>query len=104
MFDTFQLPEETRLNEVLKADGRSAERALKNLRYVVAAVNDDALKVWSDLWEELRRNVTPGGMVLPEMNKGFVPSGGWPEFLEKFWLLKHYLDCTHRLCEASKGT
>jgi hypothetical protein len=102
--DTFKLPEETRLEHVLKANGRTAERALKNLRYVVAAVNDDALKAWEVLWNELRQGVTPGGMVLPEMSKGFVPSCGWPEFLERFWLLKHYLEYIQRFCEASTTT
>ena len=100
----FRLPEETRLKEVLKADGRSAERALKNFRYVVAAVNDDALTIWADLWKELQEGVTPGGIVLPQMSKGFTPSCGWPEFLEKFQLLKHYLDYTHRFCKASTTT
>ena len=52
MSNTFQLPEEARLKDVLNAEGRSAERALKNFRYVVAAVNDDALRVWGDLWNE----------------------------------------------------
>jgi hypothetical protein len=101
---TFRLPEEARLEEVLKPNGRSAERALKNFRYVVGAVNDDALRVWEDLWSELRPGVTAGGMVLPEMQKGFVPSCGWPEFLEKWFLLKHYLDYVQRFCSASTTT
>jgi hypothetical protein len=88
---------------VLNFDASDPERALKNFRYVVANVNDDALKVWADLWDEMHQSVTPGGMVLPEMSKGFVPPGGWPEFLEKFWLLKHYLDYIHSFCDASTG-
>ena len=102
--DTFRLPEEARFSEVLKPNGRSAERALKNFRYVVAAVNDDALGVWGDLWNEFQQGVTPGGMVLPEMKKGFVPSCGWPEFLEKLWLMKHYLEYIQRFCKASTTT
>jgi hypothetical protein len=104
MPNTFRLPEEARLREVLSTHDRSAERALKNFRYVVAAVNDDALRVWADLWKELREGVTPGGMVLPEMSRCFTPSCGWAAFLEKFWLLKHYLDYTHRFCDASTAT
>lgn len=104
MSNTFQLPEDTRLKGVLNTNDRSAESALKNFRYIVAAVNDDALRVWADLWHELREGVTPGGMVLPEMSKGFTPSCGWAEFLEKFCLLKHYLDYTHRFCDASSAT
>ena len=104
MSETSQLPWEARLRGVLSFEQRPPERALKNFRYVVDAVNDDALKAWADLWNELRQAVTPGGMVLPEMNKGFVPSCGWPEFLEKFYLLKHYLDYIHRFCDASSGS
>jgi hypothetical protein len=101
MHETFRLPEDNRLQQVLKANGRSAERALKNFRYVVASVNDDALKTWAELWAELREGVTPGGLVPPQTTSGFTPSCGWPEFLEKFCLLKHYLDYIHRFCEAS---
>ena len=104
MPDTSRLPDNARLLRVLNPNARSAESALKNFRYVVSAVNDDAMKVWAELWGELREGVTPGGMVLPEMSKGFTPSCGWAEFLEKFWLLKHYLDYTHRFCEASSTT
>ncbi len=77
------------------------ERALKNFRYVVASIDESALKVWADLWRELQAGVTPGGMVTPSLEKGFVPSCGWPEFLEKFWMLKHYLDSIHRF--ATEG-
>jgi hypothetical protein len=99
--DTFRLPDDVRLQRVLKTNGRSAESALKNFRYIVASVNEDALKVWAELWDELRQGVTPGGLVTPEMSKGFTPSCGWAEFLEKLWRLKHYLDYTGRFCKAS---
>jgi len=89
---------ENRITELAGVGGSSPERVLKNFRYVVASINDDALKTWADLWKELEQGVTPGGMVLPDMSKGFAPGCGWAEFLEKFWLLKHYLDYTHRLC------
>jgi len=78
--------------------GRPPERVLKDFRYVVGSVNDSALNVWAELWKELQGSVTPGGLVAPEMEEGFKPSCGWPEFLEKFWLLKHYLDYTRRFC------
>lgn len=104
MHNTFQLPQEDRLRGVLNTKDRSAESALKNFRYVVASVNDDAQKVWEELWNELREGVTPGGIVLPTMSEGFTPSCGWPEFLEKMWLLKHYLDYIHRFCDASTST
>lgn len=71
----------------------SAERALKGFRYVVASINDNALAVWAELWHEFHQQVTPSGVVTPQLEQGFVPSCGWAEFFEKFWLLKHYLDC-----------
>jgi len=80
-------------------EGRTPERALKNFRYVVSSVNESALRVWADLWKQLRGSVTPAGIVGPEMAEGFQPACGWPEFLEKFWLLKHYLDYTRRFCK-----
>jgi hypothetical protein len=80
---------------------RSADQTLKNLRYVVASVNDEALKAWTDLWEQLRSGVTPAGVVLPDMEQGFTPPCGWSQFFETFWLMKHYLDYVHRLCEDS---
>ena len=86
MRSAFPLPEDSRLKELLGTNDRSAERALKNFRYIVASVNGDAQKVWTDIWNELREGVTPGGIVLPEMSKGFTPSCGWPEFLEKKWV------------------
>ncbi len=104
MSKTFRLPEDARLRGVLNTNDRSAQDALKNFRYIMASVNGDAQKVWADLWKELREGVTPGGVVLPEMSRGFTPSCGWTEFLEKFWLLKHYLDYIHRFCDASTAT
>ncbi len=70
---------------------------------VVGRVLDSAQGVWADLWAELKPGVTPAGMVLPCMQHGFTPSCGWPEFLEKFWLLKHYLDCSGRMCQETSA-
>ncbi len=81
------------------ATDASGDRALKNFRYVVHAVNEDALRTWAELWRELQPGVTPGGMVAPTAEQGFKPSCGWAEFLEKFWLLKHYLDYIHRFSQ-----
>lgn len=103
MSKRFRLPEEIRFSLEPEPPAQSPERALKNFRYIVASVNDDALKAWADLWEQLKDGVTPAGMVLPAMQQGFKPSCGWAEFLEKFWLLKHYLDYTHRLCKAQSA-
>jgi hypothetical protein len=43
--------------------------------------------------------VATNGAVTPAMAEGFKPACGWPEFLEKLWLLKHYLDYIHRFCK-----
>jgi hypothetical protein len=72
-------------------------RTLKNFRYVVGAVNDDALRVWEEIWEQFRDGATPTGTLAPQ-SQGFTPACGWPEFLEKLWLMKHYLDYIHRFC------
>jgi len=91
MIRSFELPEDLVLPPVPQ-DGQSFEQALKDFRYVVASVDASALQLWAEIWQEFQAGVTPAGAVTPEMSEGFQPSCGWPEFLEKFWLLKHYLD------------
>ena len=72
-----------------------------HLLRVAASVTRDANTVWADLWAELRPHVTPGGAADAELQKqGFIPSCGWAEFLEKYWLLKHYLDSIDRICRG----
>jgi hypothetical protein len=72
---------------------------LDHLLKVAGSIAQDANKVWAEMWAEYKHLTTGGGMVVPEAKKGFVPQCGWPEFLEKFWLLKHYLDSVQRICE-----
>lgn len=72
---------------------------LRHFRNVVSNVMQDALNVWAELWGELDGQVTSGNMILPETKKGFKPSCGWPQFLEKMWVLKHYLDFTKRFSQ-----
>ena len=74
----------------------------RHLLRVAGSVNHDARQVWAQLWGEIKPHVTAGGMVLPSIAKGFVPSCGWSEFLERMWLLKHYLDSMHRICQENK--
>jgi hypothetical protein len=92
-------PVENRIGKALEDAGPSADRALRDFRYVVASVNDSASAVWAELWKELRGSVTGNGMVTPAMEQHFKPACGWAEFLEKLWLLKHYLDYIHRFCK-----
>ncbi|MBN2476296.1 MAG: hypothetical protein JXB62_16910 [Pirellulales bacterium] len=101
MVREFRLPETSRLTEKPSDDAQQSQRALKNLRYVLGSVNEDAQRAWSKLWEQMKSGVTPAGMVTPTMQEGFKPECGWAEFLEEFWLLKHYLDYISRLCRSS---
>jgi hypothetical protein len=70
-----------------------------HLLRVAGAVNQDAINAWAQLWGEFKPHVTPSGAVLPSMEKGFVPTRGWAEFLEQFMLLKHYMDAIARICD-----
>lgn len=79
---------------VARAPAPQAE--LKHFRNVTSEVMQDALNVWADIWGELENGVTCGVAVAPETDKGFKPSCGWPEFLDKMWLLRHYLDFVDR--------
>ena len=72
---------------------------LDHLLKVAGSVSQDANQIWAEMWGEFRRIVTGSGMIVPEAAGNFVPACGWPEFLEKFWLLKHYLDSIQRICE-----
>jgi len=101
MSNPSELPSSVRPSRLAPEESQSVELTLKNFRYVVGSVNDNALEVWTDLWEQLQRGLSPSGMVLPQPEQGFQPPCGWPEFLEKFWLLKHYLDYTHRFCQET---
>lgn len=95
-----ELPMGVGENGELLADLCTPEKRLIHFRNVTASVMRDALDVWADMWEEMKGCATGGGMVLPEAEKGFRPERGWPEFLEKMWLLKHYLDYTKKLSEG----
>jgi len=74
----------------------SPEEKMMNFRNVAGVVLQDAEDVWSELWSELQGTVIDGIMILPEAEKSCGPQCGWPEFLEKMWRLKHYLDYAKR--------
>jgi len=71
---------------------------LEHLLKVAGSVAQDASKAWAEIWEQLRDCAGAAGTDGPVAEDGFVPSGGWPEFLEKLWELKHYLDSIQRIC------
>jgi hypothetical protein len=77
----------------------------KHFRNVTRSVTQDALNVWADIWAELENDAACGIVAGPEdegapaqdvptgsQKKGFEPSCGWPEFLEKMWVLRQNLD------------
>jgi hypothetical protein len=100
MSDKFKVPAGIDENGRFVEEIISPEIRLQRLKDIVGVMMRDALKTWTDIWEELQDSVvTRGGFVLPEAEKGFKPKCGWPEFLEKLWLLNHQLDFTKRLCE-----
>ncbi len=77
-------------------------RNLEHLLKVTGSISRDANKAWSDVWRELKPHVTTSGMVGPSLKQGFIPSCGWPEFLERLWLLKHYIDSIQRISENQR--
>jgi hypothetical protein len=74
----------------------SPQAQLEHYRNVTNGVMQEALSIWADLWGELQSGVARGVVVAPEAEKWFRPSCGWPEFLEKMWLLRTHLDFTAR--------
>jgi len=77
-----------------------AEKQLRHFRNVSNSLLQDALDTWGELWDQFQGSVTNGVMIVPEQEKSFEPECGWPEFLEKMWLLRHYVDQTKRLCDG----
>jgi hypothetical protein len=71
---------------------------LEHLLKVAASVTQDANEVWTEIWSQLKPLTANGKKADESVQDGFVPSCGWPEFLEKLWLLKHYLDSVQRIC------
>ena len=80
-----------------RSDQERAQQ-LEHLLKVALSVTKDANGAWASVWADLKHLVTANGLVLPEAREGFVPACGWPEFFEKLWLLRHYLDAVERIC------
>lgn len=83
-------------------DSITAEKMLLHFRNINSSLLQDALDTWGDIWDEFQGNITHGVMVVPEAEKSFRPSCGWPEFLEKMWLLRHYLDAAKRFSDGKR--
>ncbi len=76
------------------------EERLRVFRRMAATMARDALNAWSDVYREFEGKVTSGTMITGEARKGFRPGCGWPEFLERMWLLEHHLDHLKRICDG----
>jgi hypothetical protein len=75
----------------------TCDESMEHFKNVVCSVCEDAQQVWGEVWRELQGSVTDGYLILPDGEKGFKPKCGWPEFLEKIWLMKHYIDYARKL-------
>ncbi|MBI5116324.1 hypothetical protein HZA56_07600 [Candidatus Poribacteria bacterium] len=78
----------------------SPEEELTHFRNVNGSLVQGALDTWGDIWDEMQNSVVYGVLVTPEIDKGFKPKCGWPEFLERMWLLRRYLEHAKTLCEG----
>ena len=76
----------------------SSATELQDFKNVTNNLVQDALTVWADLWAELEGKIEPDGTDQKTQDT-FEPSCGWNEFLEKMWVLKHYLDFVKRLSQ-----
>ncbi|GAB4346792.1 MAG: hypothetical protein Kow0099_28310 [Candidatus Abyssubacteria bacterium] len=77
-----------------------AERRLAHFRNVKGSILQEALDTWGEVWDQLQGSMTHGVLIDPEVEKNFEPECGWPELLEKIWLLRHHLDYAKRLCDG----
>jgi len=73
---------------------------LEHLLKVAGSVTADADATWSEVWTELKKFSSTDGNG-QKTEEGFTPSCGWPEFLEKVWELKYYLDSIQRICSKN---
>jgi len=92
MPDRFRVPEAVGEKGKLVLGALPPEKELRHFKNITSSLMKDALNLWAELWEEFEDRVISGVAVLPEAERGFKPRCGWPEFLERMWLLKHYLD------------
>lgn len=86
------------------AGGKSASAGekLRDSQCLTGVLVEEALALWESMWQDLAGNVTQGTFVDSKTARGKEPKCGWPEFLEKMFLLKHYLDYTKEYCKGKK--
>jgi len=78
----------------------TTEQRFRHFRRVMESLLQDAQDTWGDIWQELQGELVEGAAVHPHAKEGFQPRCGWPEFLERMWILKHYLDHAKRFSQG----
>lgn len=92
----------TALDEDARRELDRVNARMRHFQGVAASVMEEAQKLWLELWEELQDPRTPEEIIDgAPVSEGFPPVGGRPEFMEKLYLLGHYIDYTRRLCDGS---
>jgi hypothetical protein len=81
----------------------SSTTELQDFKNVTNNLMQDALNVWADLWAELETKVGQNINIVTKSGDGLEPSCGWKEFLEKMWVLRHYLEFNERLSHPSSS-
>lgn len=98
------MPDNSRKINTTDGNGQLVSRESSSMAELVDFKNvtnnlvQDALTVWADLWAELDRQVASDNIGDRNKNR-FEPSCGWNKYLEKMWVLKHYLDFVKRLSQ-----
>jgi len=76
------------------------EKMMMHFRNVSGSLMQDALDTWGEIWDQMQGSLTHGVMIVPQAENDFRPECGWPEFLERLWLLRHQIDHAKRICEG----
>lgn len=72
---------------------------MEHLLRVVASISHDAQDAWADIFAQVKPHSGRGGGSPPPALEGSpAPACGWQEFIERLWLLKHYIDSIGRIC------
>jgi hypothetical protein len=88
-------------NGELVAELGTPTQRLRHVRNVTHSICRQALGTWSDLWEQMRGTVVEGVLIAPDAAGGWCPPCGWPEFLEKMWVLRSTLECAARFTDPT---
>ena len=92
----------TGLNHETKRQVDRFNARMRHFQGVAASVMEEAQKLWEEIWVDLQDPRTPEEIIdgVP-LSESALPACGWPEFMDKIFLLGHYLDYTRRLCDGS---